>query len=178
MMAARTLFRSRKGAAAAEMALVLPLLMTLLLGSAELGNYLYNEHLVQKAVRDGARYAARHSFSYFEDGSGNCADPSDTTFIANIRELVKTSLLASANDRLPNWTDASITIEASCAITADDDGGTTYNMAGIYTGRSDGAPIVTVTATIPYTSVIGSAFGFSGSGINLVASDQAAVMGI
>lgn len=178
MMARSGVLRSKSGSAAAEMALVLPLLMTLLLGSAELGNFLYNEHLVQKAVRDGARYAARQSFSFYEDGSGDCADPTDATFLSNVRTLVKTSLLANGSDRLPNWDENDITITADCFTTADDDGGSTQDMAGIYTGRADGAPVVTVTANMPYSSVIGTAFGFSGAGYNIVASHQAAVMGI
>jgi hypothetical protein len=37
---------------------------------------------------------------------------------------------------------------------------------------------VTVTASVPYTPVIGAPLGFSGVGINLNASQQAAVMGI
>ena len=48
----------RRGAAAAEMALVTPLLLVILFGAVELGNYFYNEHIVVKAVRDGARFAA------------------------------------------------------------------------------------------------------------------------
>ena len=41
--------------AAVEMALVAPLLLAILFGSVELGNYFMNEHELIKAVRDGAR---------------------------------------------------------------------------------------------------------------------------
>ena len=41
------------------MAMVLPLLLTVLFGSFEVGNYFLNQHAVTKAVRDGARYASR-----------------------------------------------------------------------------------------------------------------------
>ena len=57
------LFRDRAGAAAAEMALVTPLLMIIMFGAMELGKYFLDEHVVAKAVRDGARYAARRSFT-------------------------------------------------------------------------------------------------------------------
>jgi hypothetical protein len=50
-------------------------------------------------------------------------------------------------------------------------------MSGIYKGRAGGAPIVTVTASVPYTPVLRS-FGFRGVGLNLNATQQAAVMGI
>src|SRR5688500_17559369 len=53
----------RRGAAAAEMALVAPLLVTIMLGSLEVGKYFWDEHLVTKAVRDGARFASRESFA-------------------------------------------------------------------------------------------------------------------
>src|SRR3546814_6902005 len=45
------------------MALVSPMLILLMFGSFELGNYFLDEHVVLKAVRDGARYAARQNFT-------------------------------------------------------------------------------------------------------------------
>src|SRR5215217_7313983 len=48
-----------RGSAAAEMALVLPLLLALMFGSLELGDYFLSEHVLLKGVRDGAVYAAR-----------------------------------------------------------------------------------------------------------------------
>jgi len=52
-------------------------------------------------------------------------------------------------------------------------------MSGIYDDLSlGGAPIVRVSATVPYTPVIGAPFGFSGVGFNLRANQEAAVMGI
>ncbi|MGL5837065.1 MAG: TadE family protein, partial [Sphingorhabdus sp.] len=55
----RSFMQCRKGAAAAEMALVTPLLMIIMFGAFELGNYFYSQHVVTKAVRDGARFASR-----------------------------------------------------------------------------------------------------------------------
>jgi hypothetical protein len=85
---------------------------------------------------------------------------------------VKTGLLSGGTDRLPYWTATTITVTMSCSTTA---GGQT--MSGIYRGRTSGAPIVTVSATVPYTPVLKS-FGFRGIGLNLNATQQAAVMGI
>jgi hypothetical protein len=56
-------------------------------------------------------------------------------------------------------------------------------MAGIYNGNKNaggtliGAPIVTVSATVPYHPIL-RAFGFRGVGYNLNAAQQAAVMGL
>jgi hypothetical protein len=49
---------------------------------------------------------------------------------------------------------------------------------GIYKGMATGAPIVQVQAIVDYTPVVGAAFGFSGVGLKLHATEQAAVMGI
>src|SRR4051812_47391200 len=62
--------RCDRGSAAVEMALCVPLLLVLLCGSVELGNYLMDEHRLVKAVRDGARFAARQNLSYFLGCSG------------------------------------------------------------------------------------------------------------
>ena len=55
--------RDSRGVAAAEMALVTPLLAMIMFGAVELGKYFWDEHLVVKAVRDGARFASRQNFA-------------------------------------------------------------------------------------------------------------------
>ena len=92
--------------------------------------------------------------------------------MAETRALVRKSLLAGA-DRFPDIEDNDITLTTSCKTTQ---GG--QSMTGIYRGRATGAPIITVAANVDYEPVIGAAFGFSGVGLKLNASDQAAVMGI
>ena len=54
MSARLRLNRCQSGVAAVEMALVAPLLLALLFGSVELGKYFLDQHVVVKAVRDGA----------------------------------------------------------------------------------------------------------------------------
>ncbi|MFL6726988.1 MAG: TadE/TadG family type IV pilus assembly protein [Sphingomicrobium sp.] len=165
----------RSGSAAVEMALVVPLLLALLFGSTELGNYFLDEHILVKAVRDGARYAGRQDFSNFSSCSG---EPGGTV-AADTRTLVMTGLLSGGSNRLANWTSTTISVTSSCTTTAG-----VQTLGGIYNGNRNssgtliGAPIVTVTATVPYTPLLASAFGFSGTGYNLYASQQAAVAGI
>lgn len=167
-------FRDRRGGAAAEMALVAPLLATIFIGSVELGSYFYSEHILVKAVRDGARYAARQNFSFYSACSGTPTGSVE----ADTRALVRTSLLAGGTDRFSDIDDADITLTTSCATTATDMSSSTQNMTGIYRGRASGAPIVTVTASVDYEPVIGTPLGFSGLGLKLNASQQSAVMGI
>jgi Flp pilus assembly protein TadG len=150
-----------------EMALVLPLLLAITFGSVELGNYFMNEHSLIKAVRDGARFAARQNFTNYPDCS-----TVNTTVRDSTRNVVMNGYLSGGSVLTPNISQANITVTTSCASTA---GGQT--MLGIYRGRANGAQIVTVTAVVDYRSVLG-AFGFTGIGMRLNASSQAAVSGI
>lgn len=168
MTRARRLVGDRRGAAAAEMALVIPLLCTILFGSVELGSYLYNQHILTKAVRDGARFAARQSFTLY-----GCSGVPGGTVEADTRALVRTALLAGGTDRFADIQDADITLSTSCKTTQ---GG--QSMTGIYRNATGGAPIVTVAANVDYVPVVGVPFGFSGAGFHMRSTQQAAVMGI
>ena len=160
--------RDGSGAAAAEMALVLPLLLTIMYGSLELGNYFMNEHSLVKAVRDGARFAARQSFTNYTGCSGNVGEPAYTS----TKNVVMNGYLTGGTLVTPNVTTADIGVTTSCKTTA---GGQT--MSGIYTGRANGAQIVTVSALVTYKPVIGF-FGVSTGSMRLSARSEAAVAGM
>ena len=166
--------RDRRGAAAAEMALVAPLLLVIMIGSVELGHFMYNEHILTKAVRDGARFAARQSFANYD-----CSGDTSTTVRDKTRELVRTMLLSGGDERMVDWAATTINVTERCVATATDLANSTQNLSGIYDELAlGGAPVVTVSATVPYSPVIGAPFGFSGGGLNLNARQEAAVMGI
>ena len=163
-----------RGNAAAEMALVMPLLLILLFGSAELGNFFMNEHTLVKAVRDGARFAARQNFSNYTACSG---EPGGTV-VADTKNVVKRGYLTGGGSILtPNISDNNIDVRTECLASA---GGQT--MSGIYNGRivggvASGAQIVRVSASVPYRSLFG-AMGFTNVGYNLNAASEAAVSGL
>lgn len=159
---------STRGAAAVEMALVLPVLLALMFGSVELGNYFMNEHSLVKAVRDGARFAARQNFLNYTACSG---EPGGST-VSDTKNLVINGYLSGGAAITPNISASDITIETSCLASAG-----SQTMLGIYRGRATGAQIVTVTAAVDYRSVLGL-MGFSGFGLTLNASSQAAVTGL
>lgn len=152
----------RSGAAAAEMAMVLPLLMILLFGAFEAGNYFWNEHVVVKAVRDGARFAGRQSF-----GDYTCSTV-DSTVEGEIKNLTRTGQLSGGTARINGWVDGDITVSVSCH------GATT---TGIYRDMASGAPRVTVRAVVAYTPLFG-VLGFDTTGLNLVAEANSPVMGL
>ena len=174
MMLFARLARCRSGAAAAELALSFPLLLVLICGCAELGNYFLDEHRLIKAVRDGARYAARQDISNFTA----CSGAPGGTVVADTQNVVMTGLLSGGSDYLPNRSSGTINVTVDhCSTTVN-----STNMSGIYSGIKNGsgtlvgAPVVKVDASLPYQPII-HAFGFSGLGLTINASQQAAVMG-
>jgi len=173
-IASRLLRSNRSGSAAVEMALCMPFLLALMFGSAEAGNYFMDEHRLIKAVRDGARFAARRPFS---DYTG-CSTVS-SGLVTDTQNVVMNGYITSGAKLIaPAISTSNVTVTTTCTGTA---GG--QNMLGIYRGRagcgSAGgcAQVVIVTAQVPYSSILGS-LGFNGLGMNINASSQAAVGGI
>lgn len=161
------LFRCSRAAAAAEMAMVTPLLIVLMFGSFELGNYFLSEHVVAKAVRDGARYASRQSFTNF-----TCPSSVNNIVVTNTQNVTRTGQVASGGTaRLVGWTTpTTVSVTLSCtAIT----GG---NYSGIYKGMTN-LPKVKVSAIVPYSSLFNN-LGFTSRTLNLVSESEATVQGI
>lgn len=172
MTVARRLFRDRSGSAAAEMVMVLPILLILIFGSVELGNYFLSEHVVDKAVRDAARYAARLPLSDYP----TCTVPTGGNAEIQTQRIARFGDPdGSGNQRLAGWTaDNMTTVSISC----DTDTSHTFVNNGVYADFPDGGavPVVTVTASVPYKTVLGL-LGLGVASLTLNASQQAAVMG-
>ena len=166
-----SLWRDRNGAGAAEMALVAPLLLILMFGSFEVGKFFWDEHLVTKAVRDGARFAARQSFASMPCGG----TATNETQIRNVVRYGNPAPGGSDKPLLYYWTNpATITVSINCYANAGVDGARVYD--GIYTARAN-VPRVTVEARVPYTPLIDT-IGFRSTGLSLNASSQATVFGL
>jgi len=162
----RRLLLDNTAAAAAEMALIVPLLIMLILGSFELGNYFWNNHIVIKAVRDGARYASRQTFDNFDCDRATVSDGVKLT----TRNIVRTNQVASGGSaRLPRWTDPEmVDIEMRPEPLAE--------YRGFYVGM-ECVPVVIVTATVPYRPLLGM-LGFDTLDVNLKAISEVPVMGL
>jgi len=161
------LIADRNGGAAAELALALPLLLVLMFGSFDIGNYFLAEHVVQKAVRDAARYAARLPLTNYS----SCGVPSGGVAEQQTQRVARSGdPTGAAGQRLAGWTsDAMTTVTIAC------DNSSSYGTGGIYTEFPDGAPVITVSATVPYTPLFG--YIFRGLTLNASAESQAAVIG-
>lgn len=164
MAASPRLAADDRAAAAAEMALTLPLLLILLFSPFELGNYFMSQHVVEKATRDAARYASRLPISNYPA----CAPTA--TAEQQIQRVARTGRPdGTTTARLGGWTADSMT-----AVNLACDTSGTY--AGIYTVYPfpDGVPVVTVSATVPYNSLFGS-LGLGNPTLTLRAQSEAAV---
>ena len=177
------LLLDRQGAAAAEMALVTPMLVILMFGAMELGKYFLDEHVVVKAVREGARYAARQSLLKVSCTGGT--PTVDSTVEGQIKNVVRTGIPDPVNDttdppRVWYWptfanNSGTVTVTVTCYSNSGG-GGTTTVYNGVYQDMTN-VPRVTVTAAVPYTPLLGS-IGFNVTGLHLRSTEQAAVMGI
>jgi Flp pilus assembly protein TadG len=161
------LIADRDGSAAVEMALTLPLLLVLIFGAFDVGNYFLAAHVVDKAARDAARYAARLPLADYP----SCTVPSGGVAEQQTQRIARFGDPSGSGDqRLAGWTsDTMTTLTIAC------DNSSSYGTGGIYTDFPNGAPVVTVSATVPYTPLFGWALG--GLGLNASADVQAAVIG-
>ena len=159
------LSRCRRGSAAVEMALVLPLLTALLFGSVELGRYFLNEHALIKAVREAARFAARQKFADMP-----CNGQPAPEQAAAIRNLVRFGNIAgTGSPRRPNWrADANVAVSIACV---------SGNWSGIYAEHPQGTPVVTVSAVVPYVPLLGT-LGLGAPVLHVRAEAQSAVTGL
>jgi Flp pilus assembly protein TadG len=155
-----------RGAAAVEMALVMPILMALMFGGLEAGHYFWTEHKALEGVRAGARYAARLPMSTVCPSSGGI--PAQT--ITDIKNVTRTGKLdANAAPVVPGWTAAKVSVNFHCG---------TFLSSGIYTTLGgQGATVTVASSNLTYPSLMG-ALGFIRSTAKLSAASNAPVIGI
>lgn len=155
-----------RASAAAEMALILPLLLSLVFMMFEGAFYAWNEHKVVMGVRDAARYAGRLDFSTYVCPGATWNDPGSTKQTA-IKNMARTGQIAGGSSRVRGWVDADITLTLEC----------TSSAGGLYSVVGNNAPKVKVSANVLYPSIIGTTLGFSTT-MRLGASAQSPVMGL
>ncbi|WP_084607478.1 TadE/TadG family type IV pilus assembly protein [Sphingomonas jaspsi] len=174
MMGRGNPFAFKNGAAAAEMAMVLPLLLVLMFGSAELGNYFLDEHGLVKQVRDGARYAARLPL----EANYTCPSTVSSSAQSLITNVTRTGTVTGSGTQgrfnSAYWTrncgsgTQTLTITVRCVSNDDYD--------GIYQSLTGDIPVVKVSAAIGYRSVLGT-LGLPTANLCLRAESEAPVIG-
>ena len=159
----RHLFLDTRGAAAVELVLILPMALVLLFTSLEAGHFMWSEHKVIEAVRNGARFASRQTMS--------TVCPSQTgTIVSDVQTLTRTGKLGGTSPVVPGWTaNSQVTVTYRCA---------TFLSTGIYSQLGSAGATVTVSATNLNYPVLFSAFNSFTGAAHLNASASTAVIGI
>jgi hypothetical protein len=148
------------GAALVEFTLTAPMLVLVAAGLAEFGLMLNQQQILEKSVRDAARYAARSSVA-FKTCPLN-AQPEWTQLVADAQNIALRGYISpSAPFLVPSWNNLSmVTVADSCAPA-----GTLVSPAG----AGANIPVITVSASVPYAGV--GFLGFLGvAPFNLTAS--------
>ena len=166
MISVRSLMSCESGAAAAEMVLVIPLLVTMMFATFEAGNFFWNQHIVTNAVRDGARYAGRRPLTDYPGCTPNASVVTDT------RNVTRTGRISGGTPRIANWTDPT-----TVSVLPRTGGCNSSFSGGIYANNPGGAAVIIVTATVPYNGGLFGVLGFDTTGLSLQATAQASVMG-
>lgn len=162
MRGVRHFFGNQSGAAAAEMAMILPIVLALIVTTFEGSYYLLCEHRVIKGVRDAARYAARLDRSFY-----TCPGGTFSGSTAAIKNLTRTGQLSGGTAQVPGWVDGDVTVAVTCSS----------GMGGIYTSTAGNAPKVSVSTRLNYPSIMG-AMGFTQATIQIGAAAQSPVIGL
>ena len=167
MTMARRFLKCTSGAAAAEMALIVPLAVLMLFTTLEAGHWMYAQHQVVKGLRDGARYAARQSFDDVNCRGGN--DYIAASVVNATKEITRTGQLSGGSPRVSGWDAADIAVTVTCPVSAE-------SQTGIF-DAGEPAPQVNVSTSTAYNSLF-NGLGVITDSVNLVGDQQAVVMGI
>ncbi len=149
------LLSDQRGSSAAEMVLMMPLLVLLLFGSVEIGYYFYTEHRVIDLARNYSRFAARRVVL----SESACPDAA----------AVKAEVLARLPLDMPYITDWNTSSDVTIAC---DSGVTT----GIYESTGRDGPVVTVTTQGTYPTLF-TFLGFTDARWTVSATQHAALIG-
>ena len=165
-----------RGTAATEMALLVPLLVLLLFGGFEAGHFVWTQHKLVEAVRDGARFAGRLNINDLCDGPNAVMSPDteDATIL-----ITRTGQLASttARPKVPGWTAAEVDVDPQCNPPESVSTGLYSDLGNSCDGPCKG-PIVRVSAqNVPYPSLFNS-LGIIDTTFTLSARSNAPVIGL
>lgn len=178
------LIRDDSGASAAEMVLVLPLLIILMFGPFEVGNLLLTEHALTKQVRDGARFAARMEInSAYSCGSVSSVF-ADSNAADEIINVTKTGAVSGSGN--PRWVGywgrncsgeaQTVTVSVRCVDKSEIDTEDT-GKTGVYTALDGQIPVVKVSGAVEYLSLF-DALGYTGANVCLRAESESPVAGV
>ena len=120
----KSLWRSCRGTAMVETALILPVFLTLVGGVYEFSFFVYQQQLAASGVRDAARYLALS------------ADPNNVSRQADARNLAVSGSVNGGSPRVAGWTSSDVSVVVNVV----------YSDLATY-GTAPSIQIVTVSTT-------------------------------
>ncbi len=164
MTVAGKFMTGNRGSAGAEFSLVLPLLLTVVFGSIEVGRLLHDYHVIDKGVRDGTRYLSRVPITCNGPGAGSFTNAADLTTAKNLTFTGTVDTPSGPGDYLLGyWNDANtITYQVQCVANV--------SFEGAFLGHPF-VPAITGAAVVPFSFIFGSLL-FSSSSITITASHK------
>lgn len=178
MTGLRALIATTRGSAAVELALITPLMLGLMFGSLELGNYFLDEHALVQQVRDGARYASRIPLvANYNCPSGGGAGTIGAPAVTAIGNVTRTGTVGGTGEGRFNtayWTrncgtaTQTLTVTVRCVSKNDYD--------GVWQGLDSDIPVVKVSSAVRYRSLVGT-LGLADVNLCLSASSEVPVIG-
>lgn len=147
--------QDHSGAALVEFTILAPLLITLMCGLAEFGQALRQYHVMEKGVRDAARYLSR------APANPPCvaADPNWATYVTQAKNLAVYGVTSTGTALFSGLTTATVSVPDPPCVA---------NPRG---ALASDLPKITVTATAPYADL--GMLSFLGFGpITLTVSHQ------
>ena len=148
--------------------MLLPLMILLLFGGFEGGHFIWTQHKLVEAVRNGARYAGRLEVTKVCDGGASIVTAAQ---IDEIKLLTRTGQLQNPamHPLIPGWTNDQIAVSITCGAFVD---------TGIYDELGEAGPVAVVAASgVPYPSLFGG-LGIFDPGIRMNARASAPVIGL
>lgn len=161
------LLKGTKGSAAAEFALILPLLIMFLAAVMDFGRLMMDYHAASKSIRDASRYLSRVGVTC-DAGGGAVDNIGDITIAKNLALSGSVVTPVAGDYLLPYWTDPnSISVNVTC-----------IENTGQFSGRYEAIafiPSLTVTATVPFSLFFGG-FVYNGSQLSFITTTNMAWM--
>ena len=153
------------GVSIIELAVILPVLLTIGLGIMEFGNLIYRQHLIINGVRDAARYASGRPY--------DAANTSQTASISAAAQNIATQgAISGGTSRISWWAPGTVTV----AYATVPNGSASCGSSRCYRPIGDVA-VVTVSTSVAYQPL--GFLGFLGLGaITLNSSHQERVIGV
>ncbi len=125
------------GTSVLELAVVLPVLMTIGLGAIEFGNLIYRQHLIVNGVRDAARYGAALKYK----------TTAPTANVASIKNMAVYGSYTTGTARVTGWVPGDVSVAIVGQIIPNACGG--QRCSRIQTD----VPVITVSTSFTYQSL-------------------------